>query len=227
MRSLGTGEGAVAEVVAVIRTAIVSGRLAPGSEIALAELSEQLDVAMTTTRDALTRLADQRLVIESSDFQFRVAQASRAELAELTELRQIVEGAAVRLSVERGDSGWVQRVRESYSALAAVERVSNRPGTQEDWRAAHTAFHEALCADAHNARLTALAAILRDEAEIYRQLSDSASTPERRVEVAGEHRRLMELAVAGRGDEARDLLHTHLAGTRDAVIGSVWPDDRP
>lgn len=220
-----SGVETAAEVAAVIRAEIVSGQLAAGSEIALAELSEQLDVPMATTREALVRLVDQRMVAVSPDHGYRVAEASRHELRELTQLRQLIEGEAVRLSVEHGDERWIRSVRDTHAALAEAEDVAADLAQHEEWRTAHSAFHEALCAQAHNDRLVSIAGVLRDEAEIYRQLSGTATTPARRAEVAGEHRRLMELAVAGRAEEAAALLRAHLAGTMDSVMRSVWPGD--
>lgn len=221
----GRQETQIESVTAAIRSDIVTGRLAAGSEIQLAELSEQLDVPMTTARDALVRLADQHLVAVSPEQEFRVVSVSQHELEELTRLRQLVEGAAVRLAVEHGDGDWAQRVREAFSGLAAAEEAAaDHPSLRDEWRLAHTAFHESLCDGAGNGRLVSLASTLRDEAEIYRELSDAAIDDARRQVVSGEHRRLMQLAVDGRADEASALLREHLEGTMRSVIRSRWPE---
>jgi DNA-binding GntR family transcriptional regulator len=203
----------------------VGGRRRTGSEIVLAEISEQLDVPMSTVQQALLALVEQRLVHSVDDGSFHVVSVSQQDLSELTTLRQLAEGEAVRLATALGDETWRHDVMAAHTALAAAEVGAAEPARSEGWRAAHTTFHEALCAAAGNGRLLAIVGSLRNEAEIYRELSSFATSVERRTAVSREHRELMELAVAGRAEEAGKALRDHLEGTRRNIGGAVLAED--
>lgn len=222
----GLREREVLRVMEAVRAELVGGRLRPGSEVVLAELSEQLDVTMSAVQEALTRLVGQRLVTSGSDGSFHVTAASRHDLHELTALRQLLEGDAVRASVQRGDEDWASHVQSAYEDLVAAETgsVASDPSSSERWRAAHTAFHEALCAAAGSDRLLGLVSELRDEAEIYRELSASVGTPERWAVVTHEHLTLRDLALEGRADEAAAALRAHLGGTMRSIADALLKD---
>lgn len=207
--------------VDAIRSDIVRGRLRTGGEIVVAHLSEQLDVSMSAVQQALLRLADQHLVSVATAGSFHVVSASLRDLRDLTALRQLVEGEAVQLSVARSDPDWAARVRNRHDDLAAVAGES---GLAEVWRAAHSAFHAELCSAAGNERLVRLVASLRDEAEIYRELSAASVSPVRRGVVAREHRELMELAATGRAAQAAEVLRGHLEGTMVSIGTTLTPE---
>lgn len=206
------------EIAEAIRADIVLGLRRTGSEIIVADLSEIHDAAMSDVRQALLRLAGQHLVTATPEGSFYVVEASRQDLHEVTAMRQILEGEAVRLAVSGRGASWMERVTAAYRDLETAGLTATNPGLDMAWRAAHTSFHEALCADCGNARLLAAVEALRDEAEIYRGLSAAAMTEQRRARVDREHRELLELALAGDPDGAAAKLRDHLAGTMQSVL---------
>jgi DNA-binding GntR family transcriptional regulator len=71
-----------------------------------------------------------------------------------------------------------------------------------------------------NGRLRALAASLRDSAELYRQWSGTLGHREGR-DVSGEHRALMDATIARRTEEAVALLVEHMRSTAALLIATV------
>lgn len=211
-------------IVSAIRADIVAGRLRTGQEVVLADYAEAFDASMSGVQQALLRLVEQRLVVAGDGGGFRVVAVSRRDLRELTEMRKLLEGEAVRRSAEIGGTEWAERLRSAHDELVETEAEAAEPGLTYVWRAAHAAFHGALYAAADNERLLRTVGALREEAEIYRELAVVAAKDRREI-VAREHREMMEHAIAGRAAEAEEVLRRHLEGTRQSVSGGALQEE--
>ncbi|MGM0931081.1 MAG: GntR family transcriptional regulator [Actinomycetota bacterium] len=208
-------------VHSAIRSDVLSGRVKPDSPLRLAALAKRFDVSTAVVREALIRLAERRLVVLAPNQGFRVATISRQDLVDLTALRVLVEGAALRLSIENGSTEWEAQVIGAHHVLTRTPMVGpDELGTTDEWAIAHTAFHDALGAGCGNVRLTQMTHELRDSAELYRQLSIKASVESQR-DVSREHHELMELTVKREADEAVTTLTKHLQRTTDLVLEHV------
>lgn len=194
-------------------TSILSGRFAPGSPLRLGALTKEFNVSMTVVREALFRLAEQRLVTLAPNQGFRVVEVSRKDLFDLTEVRTEIECLALRRSVERGDVNWQGRV------IAAHHIMINCKIGGPEWRDAHQTFHDVLCEACDNPRLLSMTRSLRNSAEVYRQLYGLSGRFDAR-DIAREHRMLMEAAIRGDAQTAALLLREHLEKTRDVVLAS-------
>lgn len=195
-----------------IRGDIMGGRLEPGAPLRLAALARDIGVSMSVVREALTRLSEQGLVTALPNQGFRVVTVSHDDLVDLTQLRVMLECAALERSIAGGDVSWEARV---VSAHHVLERTPMAPGSA--WVAAHAAFHDSLSSACGSPRLLGLVREMRDGAEIYRQWSGLATETGQR-DVAREHRRLMELATARRSTEASAALREHLETTARILV---------
>lgn len=211
-------------VYAGIRADILTGRYAPGAPLRLAALSKQFEVSTAVIREALIRLAERNLLVLARNQGFRVVEISRQDLLELTQLRTLLEGRALQGSIDQGGVEWEAQVVSSHHVLDRTPFLrDDGPGSTDEWAIAHNAFHEALGAGCQNHRLIELTHQLRDNSELYRQLS-AKSPAEVDRDVAGEHRALMELAVARRADEAVAALGNHFQRTTEVLLDSVFRD---
>ena len=84
-----------------IRDLIVSLELAPGAVIDERELIERLEIGRTPVREALRRLAHERLVEVYPRRGMFVTGVDVRELARLSEVREVLEPEAARLAAER------------------------------------------------------------------------------------------------------------------------------
>ena len=91
----------------------------------------------------------------------------------------------------------------------------------EAWSAAHDAFHEALASGCGSPWLLRLRRTLYDQSERYRRLSVPLGEATR--DIAGEHRALMQAALARDATAAAALLARHLALTTQVLLQQDWP----
>ncbi|WP_166459745.1 GntR family transcriptional regulator [Amycolatopsis pithecellobii] len=203
----------------LLRSAILRGELAPGEPLRLAALAAKYDASQSLVREALTRLAENNLAELSPNQGFRVVSISRSDLIAITDLRVLLEGEALRLSIEHGDVEWEAAVVSTHHVLErATFTLAGEPGTTQAWSDAHAAFHIALVSACPNPRMLALTNSLRDGAELYRQLSEGGSRFAER-DIPAEHRELMRLATS-RDPLAVESLERHLRRTTDDVLDS-------
>jgi DNA-binding GntR family transcriptional regulator len=105
-----------------IREMIVSLELRPGSLISERALMERLRLGRTPTREALQRLAQERLVEVYPRRGMFVASVEIRDLAAISEVRAELESHAARLAAERA----------TEDELAEVERLAGDLGTRTD-----------------------------------------------------------------------------------------------
>lgn len=208
-----------------LRSDILLQRLEPGQPLRIAALARELGVSMSVVREALTRLSAQGLVATSPNQGFRVVALAESDLTDLTQLRVTLECIALERSISQGDIEWEGRVISTHHVLERTALPGGTESAQRDqWIVAHAAFHDALSSACGSPRLLDLVRTLRDSAEVYRQWSGPTSH-ERGRDIAREHRTLMELATAGRVDEASAALKYHIETTTRLVLdGRAKPE---
>ncbi|WP_225830118.1 GntR family transcriptional regulator [Streptomyces sp. NK08204] len=205
-----------------LRADILSGRLLPGCRLKFPVLSTRYEASVSVLREALVRLTEQGLVRSEPHQGFVVTPLSREQLWELTEARVELETLVLRRSVVEGDLAWESRLVAAHHTL---ERI---PYTTEDddqlvddsWANAHAAFHEALLAGCSNQRLLRIALGLRDEAELYRRWSQPLGDEPGR-NLAGEHRALLEAALARDPDASAAALCAHVRHTTELLLAAA------
>jgi DNA-binding GntR family transcriptional regulator len=151
---------------------------------------------------------------------FRVAQISLQRLKELTYLRILLEGDALRRSVELGDDEWEGRVVSAFHKLSRLEeRLSDSEDddkTAEEWSSRHRQFHMALLSGCGFPRQLELCGMLFDQAERYRRLARHSRQPRKKN---AEHKALEEAALSRNPGKALELLTAHIQKTADRLSG--------
>lgn len=97
-----------AQILEALRTALLSGELAPGGVYSAPALAERFGVSPTPVREAMQQLASEGAVETVPNRGFRVAEHSPRDLAELAEIRALLEVPAMltlarTVPVERWD----------------------------------------------------------------------------------------------------------------------------
>jgi DNA-binding GntR family transcriptional regulator len=197
------------EVYKVLHKDLLNGRVAPGERLRLLELSARFEVSQSVTREALVRLAEKGLVVANPQRGFRVRDLSVQDVEALTETRVQVELATLQFAIERGDIHWETSVVAGHHLLEKTPVASDDGQFNEDWPQRHRAFHRALLSGCANPYLEAVAAELRDCAELYRRWY-WALTDDNDRDLTTEHRLLMELTLARETASAQSLLRTHI-----------------
>jgi DNA-binding GntR family transcriptional regulator len=149
-------DGAVASLVARLAAEIAEGRIAAGARLTEAALAARFAVSRGPVREALRHLAAEGLVLHHRHRGAEVRRMSRAEVAALYEVREMMEGLAARLAAARlGDPAARARLAAAFRALEAAAAGG------ADYAAANVAFHALVVELAGNAPLSATLARLR------------------------------------------------------------------
>jgi DNA-binding GntR family transcriptional regulator len=91
---------AVDVVFETIRQGIISGRFAPGQRLVIRDLAEEIGFSRSTFREAFRRLAAERLVSLIPNRGVAVQRLTPREMADLFEIRELLEGQAARRAAE-------------------------------------------------------------------------------------------------------------------------------
>jgi DNA-binding GntR family transcriptional regulator len=221
VRVVTTAEGTrTSGVFEMLRADLLAGRVEPGSKLRLAALGSRFDVSLSVVREALTRLSEQGLVVANPNRGFSVVELSPEDLVDLTRTRIDIETLAVRRSVEEGGLEWETDLVAAHHRLAGTPLDNPDGEVNEAWIAIHRQFHRALLAGCASPRLEAIATALRDTAELYRIWSRSIAHDDDR-DIACEHRRLTDLALARDVEGTAEALAAHIQRTTDALLRYV------
>lgn len=213
----GSGRTLAGEAYAAIRQEIRTGAFKPGDRLRFADLRALCGMSVTPVREALTRLTAEGFTVLDDHRGYSVAGLSLEELRDVTATRQFCEGEALRLSVLKGDAEWEGRVIAAHHLMARIPQAREDipSAMREDWEVRHAAFHAALISACGSPSLLEICGKLFSRAERYRRLSVSLEGAAR--DVTGEHRRLMERALARDADGAAEALREHYGRTAAAL----------
>ncbi len=193
-----------------LRTAIVTGELAPGSPVIEAELAARLGASRTPVREALRRLEAEGL-LEPRGLRGSVVRELRTDQVECVfEIREALESLAARRAARTIRDGDLRRLDE------IVARMRSSVGDANEMERRDTAFHDLILAIASGERLKRMLTELREELIAYRFLS--LSDPERRSATVGEHEAILEALRARDEDAAGARTAAHIANARAAVL---------
>ncbi len=195
----------------LLREEILQGRLAAGEHLPEQRIAQITGVSRTPVREALRRLHAERFVTYIPNKGAYVAEWSEAEVADIFDLRLMLEGYAAARAATRIAPAQLETlracVREIDGQLAAGE------GLDYDrlLRANHR-FHDTLIEAANSARLRDLLHSLLETPMILRtmrrySLADLARSNQHHAEI-------VEACTAGDADWARSVMTAHLRAAR-------------
>ncbi len=203
-----------------LRTAIVGGRLLPGSKLNIAALAEEMSVSAGAVREGLAMLEAEALVVSEPARGFRVSPVSAVELQDLVRARIEVEKLCIAEAIRHGDLAWEGGIVSAFHRLTRVaERDARQPEQMNDeWAAVHADFHRALVSGCPNRWLMRMHDILYQQSERYRQLSVPLAVNERDVE--GEHQRIVDAVLSRDIQCAQEQIAEHLNATAELLLSS-------
>ena len=192
----------------VLKRDIIFGQLAAGSKLKLDALRVRCGVSVSTLREALNRLASEGFVRAEVQRGFFVAPISKEDLIEVAELRILLEGHALKASIQHGDVEWEGRVVAAHHKLSMTERklLGGDHTEMEAWKRYDSEFHYALISACQSNNLLSLHAMILDRYLRYQmQVLDF-----RGLDAVREHKNLMDAALMRDQDRAQCVLEDHI-----------------
>jgi DNA-binding GntR family transcriptional regulator len=204
-----------------IRKELVAGRWVPGEKLMPAVLAELYETSTTVIREALTRLAGEKLIVVKPNLGFFVPLLSTHELSDLTEVRCRTEAHAVELAVQRGDITWESELIAAHHQLSRTPRRGpNDPEhVAEAWSDVHRAFHSKLIEACGVPVLIDFSSYLSDSTDLYRRwAAPSRAAAVRNVEK--EHAAILAAALDRDAARVAALLRKHYETTARVILES-------
>lgn len=203
-----------------IRERIVSGDYAMGRKLPEAELSDLLGMSKSPIREALLQLESEGLVEMPPDRTARVFTMGAAEIAELAELRQILEREAMQLAVGRNREALVRKLEAVVGRMTQVLEVDDAAAYRRLDQEYHTSLFD-LCGNAYlSANYQSLS--FRIQALRNRLSRDAVLN---RISL-GEHVEMLRGIREGDLDRVLGILRGHIADSMAnylAMVGGAHP----
>ncbi|WP_307826797.1 GntR family transcriptional regulator [Streptomyces pactum] len=195
------------QILEALRSALIQGELAPGEVYSAPALAERFGVSATPVREAMQQLAGEGAVEVVPNRGFRVARRSARELAELAEVRALLEVPVVLALAESVDPGRWAALRPFAEATALIAARGDRAAYLESDRA----FHQALLGLAGNEQLVIIADDLHRRAQWPLAPGETVRTADL-VADAAEHVALLDALAARDLAVVESLVREHFAG---------------
>ncbi len=216
MKSAGVSRDALTDrSYELLRDQIIDGRLAPDERLQIDRLSRELGVSHTPIREALNRLASDRLVNLEPYKGFRVAALlDAASLRLLFEARRVIELGALRDSVERAeeqDRHTLQQLFDKLEGLASAAELDIVSFNEMD-----AAFHRLTVVASRNVYLLNAYDDLHIHVQIARCYRGRPITDSRQAQA--EHRAILEAFLAGDRDALLEAASAHITSVCERLI---------
>ncbi|MBN9156273.1 MULTISPECIES: GntR family transcriptional regulator [unclassified Microbacterium] len=194
-----------------LRDAILDGVRAPGSRLIERDLATEFGVSRVPVRDALKVLVAEGLVELRPHTWAVVREFTDADLADLDEVRAVLEPLAFRLAAERYRRDGLARLQQSIETEQSGARVGDGIGS----RRAAADFHEIVTDLAENQLLSDMMKGIRS------RLRWALSQHDDLQHFSEEHGELFEAIKARDGERAAALAAAHVESSRRARIAHV------
>jgi DNA-binding GntR family transcriptional regulator len=203
------------QALTAIKQALITGQIVPGVVYSAASLAAELGVSNSPVREAMLALVDDGLMEAVPNRGYRPVSLTDADLAEIAQVRELLEVPAAGLAAEIGLGGRFAELSE----LAGLIEQSAAAGDLAANLAADRRFHLVLVGACGNRRLTEMVARLRDQTRLYNLPALAASGA--LIASAAEHGPILDAIAAGDRARAEALMRAHLAHiTTDWSAGS-------
>ncbi|KIF71035.1 GntR family transcriptional regulator [Streptomyces sp. AcH 505] len=195
------------QILAALRAALVSGELVPGGVYSAPALGDRFGVSATPVREAMQQLAVEGAVEVVPNRGFRIAERSAGELAQLAEVRALLEvPVMLRLARTVPTERWtaLRPLADETSAAAAC-------GDRAAYADRDRAFHRALLSLSGNQQLVMIADDLHRRSQ-WPLVSAPATRRADLVADAAEHLALLDALMARDLPVVQSLVSEHFTG---------------
>jgi len=205
-----------------VRLAIESGAMPTGSKISEPELARAYGISRGPLREAIARLESCGLVVRRANVGARVVSLSSAQLLEIYQVREALEGMAARLAAERITAPEVAELRALLERHG--EQIERDDGHAYFQTQGDLDFHYRIVQASRNARLIDL---LCDDLyylmRVYRYQFGMQSRRAPRAYV--EHEHIVEAIERGDAELAELLMRHHIRASRENVERMLGGND--
>jgi len=203
-----------------LRDAIINVTLTPGTPLVEKDITEKYGISRTPVREAILRLAEERLVDVVPKSGTFVARIPVAELQEAIVARKALEEVCVREATSRASKSQLMALH----AVIQRERELAETGDEQAFHEADNAFHSGIASASGYPGIWNMIEKIRVQVERYRRLT---LPQEGRMDmIVAEHAAVLEAIERGDANAAVAAMNTHLNKLQIdiATFRDLWPD---
>lgn len=203
-----------------LRTAILSGELAPGTLHSVVEIANQLGVSRTPVREALLQFATDGVVRFERSRGVRILELSIKDIEDIYSLRLLLEVPAAFRAATHMSEADRKVMRKAVAGMRKAREQVDEPLFQRH----DLAFHEAVLRGAGNERIVEAVAKTRSQMHA-RGLSTTATRT--LDDIFAVHERIFDALEAEDPHAAARAVHDHLVGTLTLLVQQAAGEDVP
>jgi DNA-binding GntR family transcriptional regulator len=196
-----------------IRGRILDGTLKPGERLVEDRLSAELGVSRVPVREALRGLSAEGLVTLLPRRGATVVKVTPESVAELVEVRALLEGLNARLAAQRHDPEIVVQLEDTL----ARGNEAAKTGSAEELARLNAEFHERLAEASRNTVLSDVMRGLRERTSIAFAINGRTRAREDWEEHAG----ILAAVIAGDAELAALLANRHVQNAAAGFASSI------
>lgn len=209
---LGKAPTASDVILEFIRGAIADGSLDEGEPIRQDDVAKLFNVSKIPVREALKRLEAEGLVEFRRNKGAIVTKVSEPEIAQIFEVRAILEASALKFSVPHMTVATFDKAEAYCQAFAQETDVAR--WSELNWR-----FHSCLYEDAQRPYLVNTIRSVNDRLERYLRVQLTLSHGQ---EIADrEHREILEICKKGDANKAGELIYAHIMSACSSLLNHL------
>jgi DNA-binding GntR family transcriptional regulator len=202
-----------------LRTALMSGRFAPGQAVTLRGVAQDLGTSLMPVREAVRRLVSERALEMPTSRSIRVPLMSLKAFDQLCALRLLLEGEAAALAAPMVAGGALKKLESLDHDLR--RRLSR--GDVEGMLAVNREFHALVYAQSGNELLSASIEALWLQSGPYLTLLLQGANRDVLPQQFDEHDHLLDALRAGDGEAARRAIHQDISHAAELYRELIQP----
>ncbi len=195
-----------------IRSMILTRRLTGGDIVSEDRLAAELSTSRTPVREALLLLQSEGLIEKQVNQPFRVRIVSNREYFQTMRLRELLEGEAISMAVDKIDPAGLDDVERDMLTLKANPAVP----AESHW-AADEKLHDMIADASGNA---VMAQVIRD-LRVTGRIFELSGLPSRFRPDTEEHLQIIEALKSGDAARARDSMVAHIRSLTNDVLAEM------
>ncbi len=199
-----------------LREMIIQGKYKPGQKILQEKLAQELGVSRTPLLKALNMLEHDFLVESIPRRGMFVKQMTGKEMVDIYDVREGIEGVAVRLLTERINEKQLAKLRAIWSPFIGQNEIN-----VEDYRKADEKFHAMLLEYSQNQVLIKTYKVSLVESRVIQmglQRPPSVTLPE--------HLDLIAAIEKRDADSAELIIKQHIRRSKKLIVKSLMPEEQ-
>ena len=195
-----------------LKAQILKGIIIPGTRLMEIEMADSMGVSRTPIREAIRKLEKEGLVVIEPRKGAYASQISTADMVDILEVRQNMEGLAAYFAAFRMENDELCELR----GLAGNYNKAVEDGVTADMINYDTKFHRRIVDSSHNKILIQMVEQLHELVLRFRYIYyDDFKRAEK---MPKEHNEIMEAIARGDGEAARAAADIHVERLKELIL---------